>query len=71
MAVQERAKELFAVADVATEVEVELFCISGDSAPVGIRCREAKELSPAWSMNLRVRISPGRTDGKNNNPKNH
>jgi hypothetical protein len=71
MVAQERAEKLFAVAMWQRRWKSSFFCINGNSTPVGIRCREAKGLPPAWSINLRRRISPGRTDGKNNHPKNH
>jgi hypothetical protein len=69
MAAQKRAEELFAVAMWQRRWRSSFFCISGGSAHVGIRCREAKGLLRAWSINLQGRISPGRTSGKNNHPK--
>ena len=45
MAAQERAEELFAVTTWQRWWKSSVFCISGDSAHVGIRCREARSVA--------------------------
>jgi hypothetical protein len=68
MAAQERAEELFAAADVATVVEVERFLhrrwFSSRRQPLSESERSVTCLIHKFAR----RISPGRTDGKNNHP---